>query len=371
MRGHDVEVLTSTLPRGSTPVEHPGGPPRVGTVRVRRWPVLRDRQGAVRGYLPYLSFDVPLFARLLVAPRPDVILVEPPPTTGTVARWVGALRRIPVVYLAADIVSDAAEQAGTPSWIVGAVRRWERLAVTRAIAVLTVSHDFAARLRQWGVAEERLVVIGNGADAAVFRPEGASAGGEHPFALYAGTASDVHGPEVLVEAIARVPELHLVFLGGGTRHDALRRLGDKIAPGRVRVLPTVAPQEAAAWSRGALVSLASIAPARTQHGYPFFPAKLHAAAMCGTPIVHVGDGPGALFAHEAPLGVAVPFDADAVAEALRGALTAPASPSLRREFAEWARARVSLQAVAVRAADALERVVAPSRAARRRRGAAS
>lgn len=355
-RGHEVDVLTSRLPRGDAAapsLAREDEARELGRVRVRRWPVLRDRQGAVRGYVPYASFDVPLLLRLLVVRRPDVILVEPPPTTGTVVRWVARVRRIPVVYLAADIVSDAAEQAGTAGWVVRIVRRLERLAVSRAALVLTVSHDFADRLRHLGVESGRLVVIGNGADSRLYASAGASLGAEQPFALYAGTASEVHGPEVLVEAVARVPGLSLVFLGGGTRHESLRQLGDRLAPGRVRVLPTVSPGEAASWFRGALVALASIAPSRTAHGYPFFPAKLHAAAMCGTPILHVGDGPGAAFAREAPLGSAVPFDADEVAGALRDQLGDPASTTQRAAFAEWARERVSLEAVAARTADAL------------------
>jgi len=355
-RGHEVEVLTSRLPRSHG--DDDGVLVSTPSVRVRRWPVLRDAQGSVRGYLPYLSFDVPLLLRLLSVQRPDLVLVEPPPTTGTVVRWVAALRRIPYVYLAADILSDAAEQSGTSGWVVRIVRRLERLAVTRAALVLSVSREFAARLAQLGVPDERLVVVGNGADARVFDSEGPRAGAEHPVVLYAGTASDVHGPEVLVEAIARVPELRLVFLGGGTRHAALRELGQRLAPGRVDVLPTVPAVDAAAWSRGALVSVATIAPARSEHGYPFFPAKLHAAALCGTPILHVGDGPGAAFAIEAPLGAAVAYDPEAVADALRGMLAAPASPAARAEFAAWARERVSLDAVAGRAADALERLVA-------------
>lgn len=48
-----------------------------GLVEVRRAPVLRDPTGAVRGYLSYLSFDVPLVLRLLTTPRPDVVVCEP------------------------------------------------------------------------------------------------------------------------------------------------------------------------------------------------------------------------------------------------------------------------------------------------------
>ncbi|MDU5609325.1 MAG: glycosyl transferase family 1, partial [Actinomyces sp.] len=45
-----------------------------GLVEVHRAPVLRDRTGAVRGYVSYMSFDLPLLARLLVGPRPDVVV---------------------------------------------------------------------------------------------------------------------------------------------------------------------------------------------------------------------------------------------------------------------------------------------------------
>src|SRR5690554_401825 len=58
------------------------------TRAVRRWPVLRDKSGAVRGYLQYLSFDVPLFFRLLFSRRANVVIVEPPPTTGLVTRII-------------------------------------------------------------------------------------------------------------------------------------------------------------------------------------------------------------------------------------------------------------------------------------------
>lgn len=61
--GHDVTVLTSRLPRGMVEAAPDA------RLTIRRAPVLRDRTGAVRGYVPYLSFDIPLFFRLLVCPE--------------------------------------------------------------------------------------------------------------------------------------------------------------------------------------------------------------------------------------------------------------------------------------------------------------
>ena len=72
--GVAVRVLTSRAP-----ADAPQGDPDPDGVRVSRWPVLRDSSGYLRGYVPYLSFDLPLALRLLTASRPEAILVERPP----------------------------------------------------------------------------------------------------------------------------------------------------------------------------------------------------------------------------------------------------------------------------------------------------
>ena len=348
-RGHTVEVVTSTPPRGLSAADETG-------MTVRRWPVLRDRSGAVRGYVSYLSFDVPLFFRLLAASRPDALVVEPPPTTGTVVRWVARLRRIPYVYYAADIVSDAAAQAGVPAVVVAAVRWMESRALRRAARVLAVSSVFAQRVRELGASPERVVEIGNGADTDIFCHAGPREVSELPYALYAGTASDAHGAEIFVDAIAQVDGVRLVFLGSGSRFDAIAAKARLLDPGKVTILAPVSPREAATWLRGATVALSSAAP--STHGraaYPFFPAKLHAAVATGTPVLHAGGGGGAAFAEEAPLGSAVPYDADAIAEAMRRLTAEPASDADRAALADWAASRVALTAVAKVAADAVER----------------
>ncbi|HEU4756328.1 MAG TPA: glycosyltransferase, partial [Agromyces sp.] len=118
---HEVTVLTARVPASlrdaarATDAADPG-------IRVRRAPVLRDASGQIRGYLQYLSFDAPLLLRLLFGRRPDAIVVEPPPTTGTVARLVATLRRTPYVYYAADVWSDGAQSIGAPRAVLSLLR---------------------------------------------------------------------------------------------------------------------------------------------------------------------------------------------------------------------------------------------------------
>lgn len=355
-RGHEVEVFTSKPPRGTRIVDE-------ADVTVRRARVLRDGSGAVRGYLPYASFDIPLAVRLLRVRRPDVVVVEPPPTTGMVVRIVCALRGIPYVPFVGDILADAAGSAGSPRAVVAAVR-WLERAVWRASArVLSVSPSVTARLIALGVPVERIAEVGNGVDVDVFTPEGESVQGAEPMAVYAGTASEVHGAGVFVEAMPHVTGMRLVFLGAGAEREALRRRADEIAPGRVDFHDTVPPHEVARWLRGALIAVASVRP---EGGYGFaFPTKMYAAVAAGTPVLFAGEGPGRDFAATAPHGRAVPHDARRVAEALLASLAQPVDRAGRAELAQWARSEVSIATSAERAAVAVEDAAQRGRSSRR------
>ncbi|MFV0433683.1 MAG: glycosyltransferase family 4 protein [Leucobacter sp.] len=358
-RGHRVRVLTVR------PVaELRAGRGAVGdaerSYRVSRYPVLRDESGYVRGYLQYLSFDLPLFFRILLGPKPDAIVVEPPPTSVFFATLAARLRRIPIFAYAADVWSDASESTGAPGFVVRAVRRMERFGWTRARGVYAVNDGVAERVRQIapGAAVE---TVGNGIDTEVFRPDGpvaeealALASGD-PYAIYTGTASEWQGAEIFVRAVAEIQRsgtpLRLVFLGQGTAFDELRRVANELGA-RVEFHDPVPPAEAAAWLRGAAVSLASIRPGA---GYDFaYPTKVFAAWACGTPVVYAGPGPAReVLGAEPELGIGVDYDTAEVAAAIGQVLDssgrARESRESRESIAAWAREHVSLRGVAGRA----------------------
>ena len=337
-------------------------------VAVRRWPVLRDRSGYVRGYVQYLSFDVPVFFRLLFGPRHDVIVVEPPPTTGFFVRLAARIRRVPYVYYAADVWSDATQQTGAPRWVVRAVRTIERFALRGAAAVLSVSAGVTERLAVLGV-NDTVTTVGNGVDVAMFRKALAEpAGGTSeaaPTFLYAGTASEWQGASIFVEALPAVlaerADARLCFIGGGSDREAIKRrareLGIEAAVDFEGVIP---PVELAPRLRSATAAVVSIKPGE---GYDFaFPTKVFSAAACGTPVIYVGLGPAADFVRREidgePLGQAIAFDVDQVATAMLERLADPVSDERRVRTADWAAGVVGIDAVAAKAAAVLADVQA-------------
>ncbi|WP_053384208.1 glycosyltransferase family 4 protein [Leucobacter celer] len=355
-RGDDVTVLTVR-----PPASHPSPEPGAGRpgYRVARFPVLRDRAGYVRGYVQYMSFDIPLFFRVLFGPRRELIVCEPPPTSGFFVRLAAALRRTPYAYYAADIWADASAQTGAPGWMVGLVSRIERFALKGARVVLSVSDGVTARLAELGVAGI-VVTVGNGVDAPRFAgalrstPE-PEADGRLVF-VYAGTASEWHGADVFVEAmpavLREVPEARLRFIGGGSERDALEARAAELGIAHaVSFEPVMSAEQVAPILQGAAAAVASVRPGA---GYDFaFPTKLYSAAVCGAPLIHSGPGPAVDFVRtevdDAPLGAAVTDDPAAAAEAMIEVARRPFDAERRRRVSEWAQQNVSLGAVAERA----------------------
>ncbi|GAB2454341.1 glycosyltransferase [Xylanimonas ulmi] len=336
--GADVTVLTTRPPRGFALTDS-------GPVRVRRARVLRDSQGYVRGYLQYMSFDVPLFFRLLFSPRPDIVVAEPPPTTGLVVRWVCALRRVPYVYYAADIWSDASASLDAPGVVVRLLRVVESTVLRGAQSVIAVTGGLAARARDLGA--RRVEVVRNGVDTAVFSPDG-STSSEAPvraYAVYAGTASEWQGAEVFVQAmrqvLTRVPEASLIFIGQGSAWDGIAETAHALPDGGrcVRMLGPVPPAEVSSWLRGARAALVSLRPGQ---GYDFaFPTKVLAGLASGAPVLYVGPGEAAETITRVGLGRAVPFKVDAVANALAEMLAQPVLEEERRRLSTWVEANLS------------------------------
>ena len=367
--GHDIEVLTVTPPRslrGRSGGSRQGSPS--SSERVRTFPVLRDKSDYVRGYLQYLSFDVPLAFRLLFARRPSVVFVEPPPTTGAVVRVVCALRRIPYVYDAADIWSDAAGHATGSSFVVRALRWVERFAMRGAAAMTTISEGVVGRVRELGV-DTPMTVTGFGADTSAFSYTEVPL--ERTF-LYAGTFTELHGAGILIDAFARFNETHpgyrLKFVGHGTGVEAMRTEAARLGvASSVEFTESIPAAELRPQLNGAVASLATLDP---DGGYAYaFTSKAYSSLASGCPVIFAGVGPTVDFMDEAagslPVGRAVVYDADAIAEAMRAAADHPLPADERQRVAEWAAEEHSMLATGRKVRDVLLRVAASAPALRR------
>lgn len=343
-RGHLVTVLTTSSPgaKRSSP-------------SVRRWPVLRDRSGAVRGYVQYASFDIPLFLRLLTAPAFDLVVVEPPPTTGVVVRVATALRRRPFVYFAADVSSVAAEGIGVSPAVVKVLRAIERWTLSRARRILTVSEGVSTAIAALVGPSDRIVNVGTGVDTDQFTHEGPAGSDAGRYFVYAGTMSEIQGAGVFVDAFislaAEYPDVRLVMYGQGVELDNLRARAEA-ASAPIDFRGNVDGDQISAALRGSVAGLASVRPSR---GYDFaFATKALVSLSCGTPVIYAGVGPLKNIIADENLGVSVDWEPAAVAAAMRDALAWPQDSAERQRISGWVQQNYSLRSVGARAAEAIE-----------------
>lgn len=337
-RGAKVRVITTRPPRGLTGAN--------GDYQVSRWPVLRDAGGNVRGYIQYLSFDIPLFFRLLISPKPDVVVVEPPPTTGLIVKTVCRLRRIPYVYFSADVSSSAAKGIGVKGPALRLLTWMERWVLRSAAGVLAVSEGVRQEISALTGREHGIHMVGTGVDTDTFSPVGDARPEEGTFFVYAGTMSEIQGAGVFVDAFALIaqdnPDVRLLMFGQGVELEALKARAEAIGP-QVQFRPPTSGSEVASYFRSAIASLASVRPGK---GYDFaFATKSLAGLAAGAPTIYAGVGPMVELIEENKLGIVSEWDPASVALAMKAMIASPVSEADRSRLATWTEEHFSLRSV--------------------------
>jgi colanic acid biosynthesis glycosyl transferase WcaI len=351
-RGHDVRVITA--------------PPHYPEWRIaggyKAWMWRREAFGAID--LLRCPLWVPAaataFARILhllsfaassLVPslwqaarfRPELVwAVEPTACAAPVALLAARLCRAKACLHVQDLEAEALcalGLVGRPR-LRGLLRRAYGWLVRRFDLVSTICTHMRARLRGYGVAEERLCLFPNWVDTEVIRPLAATSplrrqwglADHQVVALYAGSMGEKQGLDALVEVAERLrthPEVQLVLCGAGPGRP---RLEHEIATCANVTLPPLQPEP----RLNELLNAADIhlLPQRPEALTFALPSKFAGILASGRPVVAQAEG-GELAAATRRCGVLVPpGDAAAMAEAI---LELAADPARRQRLGAVAR----------------------------------
>ena len=183
-------------------------------------------------------------------------------------------------------------------------RRRVARTLARASAVVVLSEQLREEVSALGVPHERISLIRRGVDHHVFSPGSQSDARQRlglpqgdAVLLWVGRLSAVKGPDLLLDALERLPSRGLprwrcVVVGKGPLRPALaRRVRGGALRDRVSFVGALAPRELADWYRAA----DALAISSRSEGVP---NVLYEAKACGTRVVAVNVGDIARFVDE-------------------------------------------------------------------------
>lgn len=311
-------------------------------VRVIRVPSFPDHSTSVmRRVTCYLSYVVSasLFAPLLSGSADLVWCFHSPMTVAFPGLFVARLKGIPFIYGLQDLWPDTLEATGfvRSRLALQLVGLSAQVIYRCAAKVFVPSPGIARALQNRGVPAEKLEVLPNWADEAVYRPAQREPDAKEPWdvaggfnILYAGNlglAQDLHNAIEAMAALRACPDVRLVIAGDGVTGPSLRARATALGLTNVVFLGRVPPER--------IVALAAYCDALLVHlgPHPLFeittPSKLVSSMACGRPLIVVARGDAAAVVDSARAGFAcAPDNPNALAEAI---LTLKNTPLEARE----------------------------------------
>jgi glycosyltransferase involved in cell wall biosynthesis len=344
--GHAVEVVTAlpNYPRGRFFPGYEGAfyrrELRNGIVTHRLW-VYPALGGGFARLLNYLSFTLTSFLGFFRCAKPDCIFVESPPIFLSMTAYIaGLFWRAPFIFNVADLWPDIVVEGGflKPGLILNLLYALERWSYSKAAVVSVVTEGIRdTLLRKKSVRPEKLVLLPNGVDTALYSPRPADESFKRSLGLagkkvilWAGTIGHAHGLEHVLcaaQLLESYPEIHFLFVGDGSARPHVEKLSAEMKLPNVSFRDPVPLEQLPPYFSIAEIGLSSLL------NIPLYdsarPSKFFPILASGKPLVFAGRGEAARLLEDAGAGVVVPPEnPKALAEAIVQLLDNP--EALRR-----------------------------------------
>jgi hypothetical protein len=337
-----------------------------GVDAIRCWCLPGRRSNTLATILSLLSFPLTAWLAAGRAGSHDVVVAtSPSPLVIYPALRAARRSRCPLLFDVRDIwpgVLAQAEMLEAGSLPYRILQRLERKCYRAADKIAVVTAGKLEVLLAAGVPREKLVLLLNGANTDLCRPEGppppdwGSAVPEGTFVVtYAGYYAGAQGLTYITEAARLLQDdLSVLFLmvGEGRVRSRIEQLSAALSLRNMRFLGERLRQEVPAILR---VSHAALVPLRNSALTDMVPLKLFEAMACGVPVILCAAGEAAQIVRESGAGVVVaPADAEGLAQAIRDLA---ANPQLRAQMGRAGREYVLKHHDRAAVADELERVL--------------
>ena len=303
--GHDVTVVTCApnVPNG---VVYDGYANRrcsetINGVRVERVKTyIAANKGAVKRMLNFVSYFLSALFAALRLPKPDVVIATSPQIfCGYAGVWYKRLKGVPLVVEIRDIWPESmgavgAKIPGPAYWVL---ERIEKAMYRGCDRLVTVGEGYFERLAEKGVPKDKMSIVMNGTDLAVYSPREKNLellrkwGLDGRFVVsYIGTVGMACGLEVVLEAAEKInlPEVVFVIVGDGAHRENLEAEAKRRGLANVVFTGRQPKSSMPDWVASSDVNLVHLK--KTDLFTTVMPSKIFESAGCKRPIIMGVDG---------------------------------------------------------------------------------
>ncbi len=340
--GHQVSVLTGfpNHPTGVVPPEWRARLRRLtfheklGNIAVFRtwlWP-LPNRKAHER-MRNYASFCISAALRGMTIPRPDVVIASSPQLlVGLSGWWIAFTRQIPFVFEVRDLWPESLVAVGAGDEhsllhvTLGAIAEF---LYRRADRIVVVSPAFKEHLMlHWRIAAEKISVVENGVETALFAPTEPAAnaalrqqlGAQEKFLVgYIGTMGNAHGLDTLLDAAAQLrrenSNAHFLLVGEGAEKEKIKSLAQSRALTNVTFLDQQPREKIPAYISASDACLVLLK--KTDVFKTVIPTKMLEFMACARPVILGVEGQAREIVEAAAAGLVIePENAAALVQAI-------------------------------------------------------
>ena len=261
---------------------------------IRVWSFIAPNKGKIRRTLDFMSFA---FMALMVGlfQKPDVIVgTSPQFFTAVAARWLGFFKGKPWVMEVRDLWPESIVAVGAlreTSPIYHRLHKLEKKLYRSAQLIVVVTDTFKTKIQEFGIPEDKIVVIKNGVDTSLFKPQQKNGKILAELKLngqfiigYIGTHGMSHALDFILDCAKDIKEeVHFIFQGDGAEKKNLLKKAEAMRLDNITFLPFVSKSEIARYI--SVIDVALVNLKRNKTFKTVIPSKIFENAAMEKPIL--------------------------------------------------------------------------------------
>lgn len=309
-QGHEIEVVTAmpNYPQGKIFSDYRGSLYKNENspgLSIHRFWLYAGEGKALRRLISYLSFAFMACFAVFTCRKPDLIFVNSGPLFVTIpAQLYSFFWHCPYIFNVADLWPRSVEHLqGLSGKIFLKLALWlEKVSYKRALYVNAVTEGIRNILiTEKKLPPERVLFLPNGVDTEIFSPRVENSNlrqylklQNKKIVIYPGNHGYAHALDKVLEAASLLknhPEVHFLFIGGGSEKSKLRSQAQEMRLENVSFLDPVPPEKLVDYIQMAEVGLIHVR--NSPLAEETRPAKMFPMMAMAKPILYCGFGEGA------------------------------------------------------------------------------